>query len=184
MDQQAVSKTNKTVPEGTSTSPCKSLVASPEHPLLAMRRSLGNRATGRLLQTKLKVGPTGDHFEQEADHVAEQVMRMPAAPPPEGPPAARQVQRLCKECDEEQDSIRRKALDNAQPSAAVPDERALHSGGDPLPTGVRTFYEERFGRDFGGVRLHTGPVLNPITTASARMPSLMAAMSGWAGANR
>jgi hypothetical protein len=31
-----------------------------------------------MLQAKLKVGPPNDVYEQEADHVAEQVMRMPA----------------------------------------------------------------------------------------------------------
>jgi len=44
----------------------------------------GNRAVQRLLtqhtlQAKLEVGPANDHYEQEADRVAQQVMRMPAA---------------------------------------------------------------------------------------------------------
>jgi hypothetical protein len=44
----------------------------------------GNRAVQRLLaqhtvQAKLDVGPANDHYEQEADRVAQQVMRMPSA---------------------------------------------------------------------------------------------------------
>ena len=34
---------------------------------------------------------------------------------------------------------------------------ALRSAGQPLDPGTRDFMEERFGRDFGSVRVHTGP---------------------------
>ena len=46
--------------------------------LLALQRTAGNRATTRLIQTKLTVGSAGNHYEQEADRVAAQVMTMPA----------------------------------------------------------------------------------------------------------
>ena len=46
--------------------------------ILALQRTMGNRAVTRLIQAKLTVGPAGDQYEQEADQVAEQVMRMPA----------------------------------------------------------------------------------------------------------
>jgi hypothetical protein len=48
--------------------------------ILALQRTAGNRAVGNLIQTKLTVGPVGDHYEQEADRVAEQVMQMGAQP--------------------------------------------------------------------------------------------------------
>ncbi len=48
---------------------------SSENHLQLLQRSMGNRALGMLLQTKLKVGPAGDEYEREADNVAEQVMR-------------------------------------------------------------------------------------------------------------
>ena len=41
------------------------------------RRAIGNQAVRRMLQTKLQVSKPGDEYEQEADRVAEQVMRMP-----------------------------------------------------------------------------------------------------------
>jgi hypothetical protein len=51
-----------------------------------LQRAIGNQAVSRLLaasptiQPKLKVGPVGDAYEQEADRVARQVMAKPAAP--------------------------------------------------------------------------------------------------------
>ena len=49
--------------------------------LLELQRGLGNQAVQRLLashsvQARLTVGPAGDHYEQEADRVAGQVMTM------------------------------------------------------------------------------------------------------------
>ncbi len=55
--------------------------------VLQLQRTVGNRATGRLLaqqltvQTKLQLGPANDKYEQEADDVAHQVVRRMAAPP-------------------------------------------------------------------------------------------------------
>ncbi|MCK5633444.1 MAG: hypothetical protein KAI06_00050, partial [Anaerolineales bacterium] len=47
-----------------------------------MCRTIGNQAVQRLvksgtLQAKLKIGQPGDKYEQEADRVADKVMRMP-----------------------------------------------------------------------------------------------------------
>nr|BAG82745.1 hypothetical protein [uncultured bacterium] len=65
--------------------------------VLALQRTAGNQAVNRLLQTsspssttrsampviqtKLKVGPVDDAYEQEADRIADQVVRQPAAQP-------------------------------------------------------------------------------------------------------
>ena len=48
----------------------------PAHPLWDLQAQVGNRAVNRLLQAKLKVGQPHDHYEQEADQVADTVMRM------------------------------------------------------------------------------------------------------------
>jgi hypothetical protein len=48
--------------------------------LLALQRTHGNRYVQRVvagIQAKLKVGQPGDIYEQEADRVADAVMRMP-----------------------------------------------------------------------------------------------------------
>ena len=48
--------------------------------VLQLQRAIGNRATGRLLQAKLKLGPAGDVYEQEADRVAQQVVHASRQP--------------------------------------------------------------------------------------------------------
>ena len=50
--------------------------------ILFLQRTIGNQAVQRLiksgtLQAKLKIGQRGDKYEQEADRVADAVMRMP-----------------------------------------------------------------------------------------------------------
>src|SRR5215210_5565404 len=81
------------------------------NPLIAKQQSLGNQAVQRLLrsgviQAKLKINEPGDIPEQEADRVAEQVMRMPdpgatnEAPIP-GQTQSIQIQRMCSECEED-----------------------------------------------------------------------------------
>ncbi len=50
--------------------------------MFLLQRTIGNRAVHRLfksgvLQAKLRIGEPNDMYEQEADRVAQQVMRMP-----------------------------------------------------------------------------------------------------------
>lgn len=54
----------------------------PWSPAHAAQQAYGNRAVSRLLnagiiQASLKIGAPNDEYEQEADRIAEQVMRMP-----------------------------------------------------------------------------------------------------------
>ena len=54
---------------------------SPMDQILFLQRTLGNQAVQRLfkagiIQAKLRIGQPNDVYEQEADRVAEQVMRM------------------------------------------------------------------------------------------------------------
>lgn len=112
-------------------------------------------------QAKLAVGAPDDAFEREADEVAEQVMRMPE-------PA---VQRMCAECEEEREKAGARLSETdgdlkakAEPghTPQVPEgfqERfqGLQGGGRMLSPSERSFFEPRFARDFGNVRLHTGP---------------------------
>ncbi len=55
---------------------------SPMDQVLFLQRTIGNQAVQRLfksgaLQAKLKIGQPNDIYEQEADRVADMVMRMP-----------------------------------------------------------------------------------------------------------
>ena len=53
-----------------------------DHPLYRLHETVGNQTVQRcfesgLLQAKLGLSRPGDRFEQEADRVADQVMRLP-----------------------------------------------------------------------------------------------------------
>ncbi len=47
------------------------------HPMLKLQRQIGNRAVAGQIQAKMTVGKPNDTYEQEADRVANTVMRMP-----------------------------------------------------------------------------------------------------------
>ncbi len=81
-------------------------IKSPADRILFLQRTIGNQAVQRLiksgtLQTKLKIGQPGDKYEQEADRVADAVMRMPE------PGVQRQV-----EPEEEEEMLQSKPLAN------------------------------------------------------------------------
>ncbi len=57
-------------------------IESPVDRILHLQRTIGNQAVQQLmksgvLQAKLRIGQPNDKYEQEADLVADQVMRMP-----------------------------------------------------------------------------------------------------------
>ena len=108
-----------------------------------------------VIQTKLAINKPGDEFEQEADRVAEQVMRMPEL----------HLQRKCAcggscaKCQDEADRLRMKSLGPRTAVGAVPAppivHEALRSPSQSLDGGTRAFMQPRFGREFGDVRVHT-----------------------------
>ncbi|MBW2738204.1 MAG: hypothetical protein JRE64_05000 [Deltaproteobacteria bacterium] len=56
-------------------------MSSPVDQVMYLQRTIGNQAVQRLiksgtLQAKLRIGQPGDKYEQEADRVADEVMRM------------------------------------------------------------------------------------------------------------
>jgi hypothetical protein len=100
-----------------------------------------------LLQTKLKISEPGDVYEQEADRIADEVMRMPE------PSVQRQVE---PEEDEEEEMVQRQAIAQ-QDTSEVPSivNEVLNSSGQPLDSETLTFMESRFEQDFSQVRVHT-----------------------------
>ncbi|MBX3001180.1 MAG: DUF4157 domain-containing protein [Caldilineaceae bacterium] len=144
--------------------------------VLTLQRSIGNRATVGLLsrhtglQGKLKLGPAGDKYEQEADRVAAQVTRQMAAP--------QAVQRQSPEEEELQmkplaatvTPVQRKTFQKSMAqrkgvhgpeggeveSSVAQQIGAARGGGKPLDDTVRAKMERGFGADFSGVRVHTG----------------------------
>jgi hypothetical protein len=157
-----------------------------EDPLMARQRSLGNQAVQRLLSSgviraKLKINEPGDRYEQEADRVADTVMRMSDPSTTKGAAVSEQarstsVQRMCSDCEDE---IQRQPIEEEyepEEENIVPDEtgmpkqeseaansiscvaasiRVPRGGSRPLESGVRNFMETRIGHDFGQVRVHT-----------------------------
>ncbi|HKB38216.1 MAG TPA: DUF4157 domain-containing protein, partial [Gemmataceae bacterium] len=131
-----------------------------------MQRIIGNQAVGRFIQAKLKVNQPGDIYEQEADHVADQFMRMSDQPTPAtvqlgGPPQIPRLQRKCAQCKEEEtqsSTVRRKANSPATTAGLeVPEGFVRDLGaGQALDTVTRAFFEPRFGHDLSQVRVHTG----------------------------
>jgi len=122
-----------------------------------------------LLQAKLTVNTPGDMHEQEADHVADQVMRMPD--PAVDQAAGPQIQRKCAACEEEQkvqralpqmeeeEKMQAKEAPGAVPEVGPQTEArigAMQGGGTPLSPDLRGYFEPRLGQDLSAVRLHTG----------------------------
>jgi outer membrane protein OmpA-like peptidoglycan-associated protein len=105
---------------------------------------------GRLpIQAKLTVGEPGDKLEEEADKVADRVMRLP------DPTVGSVLQRKCAACEE--DKVQRKTVGASVGETAVPPivHDVLRSPGQPLDTATRAFMELQFGHDFARVRVHT-----------------------------
>ncbi|MEO8410920.1 MAG: DUF4157 domain-containing protein, partial [Propionivibrio sp.] len=105
----------------------------------AKRKMLG-------MQTRLAISAPGDRYEQEADRVADQVMRMPGqasfAP---GMASVPQLPLLTR--------VAGNPASLAEAPATV--HRVLASPGEPLHAATRAFFEPRFGHDFARVRVHT-----------------------------
>jgi len=169
--------TNVPQPDQRLATPAAPLRAQP---LTQIRRALGNRAFGQAIQAKLTISRPGDEYEQEADRVADQVMRMPddstpAAVRSDGSPHISGLQRECAQCEEEEiqrqpmngtmdeeeeeATLQAKAVPGHSPQvtpAVQAQIEGLRGGGEPLPESARAFFEPRFGYDFSHVRTHTG----------------------------
>ena len=141
---------------------------SPADQVLHLQRTIGNQAVGGLiesgaLQAKLKIGQLGDRYEEEADRVAEQVMRMSNVQrqPEEEPVLIKPViTPLVQRQTEEEEILHTKELPGRSPEvtpALSSRIQNIRGGGQPLPESDRVFFETRFGFDFSSVRIHTGP---------------------------
>jgi hypothetical protein len=156
-------------------------IKTPADRILFLQRTIGNQAVQRLiksgtLQAKLRIGRPGDKYEQEADRVADAVMRMPEPMAASG--GAPIIQRVCSTCEE--DELRRQPIEEEEELQKQPIEeeeelqvksatgnisevqpdieshiQSLKGGGQPLSENDRTYFEPRFGRDFRQVRVHT-----------------------------
>ncbi len=130
----------------------------------APRWSAGNQALARLFRqarlpkpaVTLRVSTPTDLDEQEADRVADQVMRLPCptgSDPVQTMSISPIIQRKCAACEEEEE-LQRKVAGSTAALASTSVNEVLTAPGQPLDVEARAFFEPRFGRDFSGVRIH------------------------------
>ncbi len=111
------------------------------------------------IQSKLAVNTSGDIYEQEADRISEQVMRMPepqlqCASLGGGGCPRRQTEQL----GQEHDRLQTRRVQPITPKETVVPPivyEVLRSPGQPLDPATLDFMEPRFGYDFSRVRVHT-----------------------------
>ncbi len=149
-------------------SPSRSTGSTSSHvPMIMRQRTLGNQAILQPkadrcacggscprcqeqlpLQKKQAISEPGDPYEQEADRVADEVMRMPAHPTVSGSPSC--IQRFAGPPTGQAEAA------SADVPAVV--HQALNTAGQPLRSEALAFFEPRFGQSFADVRVHTGPL--------------------------
>jgi len=103
------------------------------------------------LQAKVQIGAPNDHFEREADHVANQVMQMKTPIPGDAGAVPKSQVRA-------QSKVQRKISRTQGGGAHDPSviSEVAGSNGQALNRTTRRFMEPRFGHDFSAVRIHTG----------------------------
>jgi hypothetical protein len=153
----------------------------------ALHSGLGNRGMQSLLgltsvvsgpsavvQTKLPIGTPGDAYEQEADRIAQSVMRSPQTPSASAPSAEQHTTAApcacggrCAACRGDAASANAPVIQTKRISAAATSaishthaampavNTVLTQPGQPLDHAARGFMESRFGHNFSGVRVHT-----------------------------
>ncbi len=136
-----------------------------------------NGNSSLFFQPKLTINNPNDKYEQEADAMADKVMRMEQPQVQLKPLPITPVQRKCEHCEEEEKKMQRKEINGEEKTADNNLENyvgGLQSGGQPLPNETRNFYEPRFGYDFSNVKLHT----DTVAAKSAQSINALAYTSG------
>jgi hypothetical protein len=147
----------------STTAPEKAKVSAQQASQTAVNPAWTRMAFG--IQRHATVTAPNDPYEQEADAVAERVMRM-------AEPTA--IQRKCAcgggdggapcSCHAHDDDHAIQAKRTAAVSTtssqvsgatATAAARTANAGGTPLPRALRSYFEPRFGHDFSQVRVHT-----------------------------
>lgn len=118
--------------------------------------------TGQMLvQPKLRINKSGDVYEQEADSVADKVMRITDGQSTDKTITGligASVQRKCAECEGEEKNktlMRKSEGDGYSASPSLVSRLSGSKGGGfPLPEPTRNFMENAFSCDFSNVRVH------------------------------
>ncbi len=147
-----------------------------------LQQTMGNQAIQRVIQSnkgfdfpkiaiqpKLKVTQPGDANEQEADRVAEQILKMSLSDAATSSTTfvkkGEQVSRKCSAC--EMNKKEEENLDISRKPATISNQETMDEitegissvrprEGFPLDASTKGFMESRFGFDFSNVRIHSG----------------------------
>jgi len=145
---------------------------------LSLKSVTHNRPGASCIQAKLKIGAVNDPQEQQADQVAEKVMRMPSnagfVMGGIGTGAAMNVQRQCKNCGNEEKISRKEeelrgidqpeilqakagasfASGGTAPGTVQSGIASTKGAGTNLPTHINSDLGGKMGADFSGVKIH------------------------------
>lgn len=139
-------------------------------------KQIGQILRNNSIQDKLSNGEPNDKYEQQADRVADEVMRMPdsnkeesiqakpfanaISPLIQREPEPQEDEEIEAEKEREEKPIQTRPLSN-KPAAVTAGLQSriqsLRDRGQPLPGTERRFFEQRFGADFSHVRIHNNP---------------------------
>ncbi|NOZ51814.1 MAG: DUF4157 domain-containing protein [Gammaproteobacteria bacterium] len=129
------------------------------------------------IQAKLTIGQPNDKYEQEADRVADLVMRMSDLQLPSASEEVHfksnlspTIQRIYSDCknglkqqslekEDNEELLKTKSISGKTPGITVgiaSGINAMQGGGQALSTATRAFMEPRFGHEFSQVRIHAG----------------------------
>ncbi|HKI43804.1 MAG TPA: DUF4157 domain-containing protein [Balneolales bacterium] len=132
--------------------------------------------TGRkpAVQAKLRLNKPGDQYEQEADAMANKVVRMERSPlsrqdVPTASLVGPSIQRKCAHCEEEEKKkhIMRKegsyTGNESESSQFIAELNTTKGVGDHLSNATRASMKSVFGIDFSAVRIHTDATANKLS---------------------
>ena len=130
------------------------------------RQDLRNKPDQKpVIQPKLKVGQPEDKYEQEADAVADRVMRMSEGESIRMQPIEEEEEMLqpklrMQPIEEEEEMVQTKSEKGDGYTSQIISEQIKSSkgNGSPLPSGTNQFMSNAFGSDFSHVRIHTDKI--------------------------
>jgi Domain of unknown function (DUF4157) len=157
---------------------------APHDSIIQLQQTIGNQAVQMIMrsndrndskktsiQARLKISHPGDVYEQEADRVAEQVMRMSDSVHVDFATSREErIDRKCSMCEMkkegEEENRKKKRINISRKSSTtsnpqVSDELTSEIGNvrtsssSALDNNTQEFMESRFGYDFSNVRIHT-----------------------------
>jgi hypothetical protein len=127
---------------------------------------LSNKNTGKSrlpIQTNLKIGRPGDKYEQEADRVADYVMRSSSVEPiqMQTQEEEEELQMKCENCEEDELQMKPQLqFKNGTSFEASPDVSSKIGSskgtGSALTPALQREMSTKIGADFSGVNIHTG----------------------------